>query len=343
MKILSLLLLFSIVLSPGLNARKLAEFNENFKGTEIHFDNKQLYIVDKIQRKIHIYLRRDFKKISEFGRHGMGPGEFNNIGTVIITNNTININSFPKLLFFSKQGTFMKEINGKGEAGGFRPLGNNFVGSFNPPSPPKNRRAQIQYCIYDTKLVKKKDIFLTDFTKFALFPRGKSIIYWIRDCIKESVYNDRLYIGTTDKGFYFAVFDNDGQKLYEINRDYKKQKITRDEQKRMLDNEKKRVGKEQWKQITAHREYVFPEYYPAYQKFFIDNGKLYVIKFQKKNTREILILDLKGNLLRKRTISNPEILEQLVLGRFAFRMGKLYVMLDNAETEMWELHVANID
>ncbi|MCP4152611.1 MAG: hypothetical protein GY757_33050 [bacterium] len=340
---ISLLLLLLFAYGMLLDGKKLAEFDESFKGTEIHFDNKQLYIIDKMQRKIHIYSRKDFNKLAEFGRHGMGPGELNIVGKVTLTDNELVINSFPRLLFFSKKGKYLNETKVIAEAGSFVPLGNNFIGTIYPHSPSDEWRAKMQYTLFNHKLKKKKKIHLTEFTKFSLFSDNKDTVYWVRDCLEHQVYKNRLFISSTDTGFYFSVFDSDGDKLYEINREYKKRKVTSEEQQWMLEKEKKRVGIERWKQITAVRRFIFPECYPAFQKFFIENDTIYILKYSHINSRDVLFLDLKGKLLRKKTITNPKTLKILENYRFVFRMGKLYYMLDNAETEMWELHVENFN
>jgi thioredoxin-related protein len=124
-----LLLLVSVVF---IWADKLAEVQDNFHRPSILIDNNQLYVWDKVLRKICIYSRKGFDKIAEFGRQGQGPGEFIGINKVTINKDSILVSSFPKLCLFSKKGKLHKELKSRTNAGSFIPFGSNFVGKSYP-------------------------------------------------------------------------------------------------------------------------------------------------------------------------------------------------------------------
>jgi len=312
-------------------------FTDHFKGPSILLDDKQIYVWDRSLRKIVIYKRDNFQKVAEFGRRGEGPGEFIGIGKVILSNNYIYVSSYPKLCVFSKAGKLIKEKKGPVEAGGYIPFGNNFIGISYPGSNPTDDRFGIQFSLYDGNLKKKKDIFLTEINKSVMYKGNKDNVLWFRDCCDAVAYKDRLYIGTTGKGFYFAVFNLDGNLLYEIKKDEEKRRITTSEKQNLLDGIKKNLGEIRWNEYKSRFEIIFPEYYPSYKTFFIDDDKIYVFRFPLDEKYEILILDLKGNTL-KRNLKTGEELGIVEPGCFYIQGGKYYCLRENDEDDVWEMH-----
>ena len=188
-------------------------------------------------------------------------------------------------------------------------------------------------------LEKKKALYLAEFRKFVTFnlQTGKRDVLLVRDCFKLDVYNDRLYVGNTDKGFFFIVFDAQGKKHYEINRPYQKHKITLRERNKILDKLRLRLGEREFEIRKARINYVFLKFYPAYSDFLVTDGKIYVFSYPIEDTpQEIIILDLRGNLLDKITIPKERV-------SYCIYKNKYYYMIYNDETYKWELHVKMLD
>ncbi|UCE20753.1 MAG: hypothetical protein JSV46_00510, partial [Candidatus Aminicenantes bacterium] len=86
-----------------------------------------------------------------------------------------------------------------------------------------------------------------------------------------------------------------------------------------------------------------PKHFPAIRNFSIQDDKIYVLTFKREsNANEVLLFDIKGNLLKKvflpiRTM-NPE-----HLSPFSFYKDKFYQLVFNEETENWELHITDIN
>jgi hypothetical protein len=317
-------------------ANVVTQFKDNFKAPTLLMDENQIYVCDRVLRKIAIYKRDNLQKVAEFGRKGQGPGEFIGISNVSLSKEYIYVASYPKLCVFSKGGKLIKEKKGPVEAGGFIPFGKNFIGKSYPGSHPLDDKVKIQYTLFDGNLEKKKDIFLTEIKKYVMHKGGKEIVLWIRDCVDAIVYKERLYIGTTEKGFYFAVFNLDGNILYEIKKDEKKRRITNNEKQNILDGAKKSMGEIRWKAYKSRCEIIFGEYYPAYKAFFINDDKIYVFRFPEDEKYEIVILDLKGNTL-ERNFKPVKELGNIGTGFNYIQGGKYYRILENDEEEVWEI------
>ncbi len=333
---LSLIILtfFSLFLYPA----KIASFNDSFKTPAVLVGTNKIYIWDQALRLIRVYSKTNFKKEAEFGKFGGGPAEFLSINRITIGPDFICVSAFPKVCFFSNSGKLIKEIKGTGtDAGSFIPLGSNFVGVSYLFSKPTDEKASQVFSLFDSKLAKKKDIYKAEFTKFSRWGGSKESILWIRDCVKAVVDKDKLIIGSTDRGFYFGVFSASGDKICEIDRKYERKKITNDDKNRIITQFKNRIGEIEWKKYKTMYDMAFPVFFPAFSNFAADNGKLYVFLFPDENRNEYLVLDLKGNLLKKQLLS-PKIDFSLVeKGSFSVQGGKLYYLVENEETESVDL------
>jgi hypothetical protein len=339
--IILILLSYSLIANANENSKKVLVLEDIYKSPYLLVDNENFYITDRYLRKVFIYSNEKLEKISEFGRKGEGPGEFMVINCTSLTDDYICISSFPKLCFFNKKGKLIKEIKGPPDTGTFKPFGKNFIGQSYPYSKPSDKIYRILYSLFDPGLSKKKDIYLAEFNKFVIYSRPKMISMWVRDCTKAVPYKDKLIVGSTYKGFYFSVFDVNGNMLNEITIDYEKRKITDEEKQRKINEDKKDSSEQRWNDLIARVEIRFPEYYPAYANFIVDNHKIYVFLYPRETT-EIRVLDFKGILLKKRNI--PYFKYGFITGdQHTIYEGKFYYLIDNKEEETWEIHTINID
>jgi len=150
----------------------------------------------------------------------------------------------------------------------------------------------------------------------------------VKDYVEKQVYKDRIYIGDTRKGFYFAVFDSAGEKLYEVKKDHKPLKISEEQKAEMIRKDREKPGYEKWKNKI---NYLFPDYFPAYRCIRIADDKMYFVTFLSKNGKdETIVTDLKGNFLGKTVV-----LSELWL--FSISRDKLYYLVENEDEDMWEL------
>jgi hypothetical protein len=323
-----LLLEFGLVIQ----GRKIGVFNKgNFKTPILRLDEKQIYIADQGLKKLFIFKRSTLEKINECGGPGEGPGEFSGINQFSIDDKYLYISTFPKLCIFSKGGKLVKEIKlSVVRTMDFKPLGENFVGAQILPYKPADDFLKIRFALYDGSLNKKKDLFITEIHTFVKNYQGKKFFYLIHDCSESFVYKNNIYIGTTEKGFYFTVFDLNGKKMYEIKNDLEKRKVTAEEKERVLKGMRAGMSEEEWNVNKSREELIFREYFPAYKSFFVNDDRIYVFRFPQKGIYEIFILDLKGNLLKKNYL--PVMATGRVSSKYNYILnGKLYMTRDNDE------------
>ena len=268
--VLTVLLLFPLNCSKPQNnnascdiknkTKKLGEISDIFKFAEIVMDDSNIYLWDKFLCKVRIYSKKDLKKIYEFGQKGEGPAEFNSIQNVSVTDNYIYVSSFPKLCCFSKDGKFIKEIKGRTLTGSYVPIGKNFIGKRDIYTDPKSKKNKIAYVLFDANLIKIKDIFETEYMKeFYEVNNSKTRLLWFKDCYKGVVYKDRFYVGSTDRGFFFAIFDDEGNKLYEINKKYERIRVSNEFKETLFNKINKAQNMDGFRRFMAKREIIFPE------------------------------------------------------------------------------------
>ena len=333
----------SFCFSLTTHAKMIANFTDYFRSPAVLMDKTHLCIWDQPERKIRVYSLKDYKKISEFGGKGQAPGEFMGISTVTMIDDKIFVSSYPKLCVFTKEGKLVKELKGPTNAGSFTPIGKNFIGTTYPYVEPDAETAKIVYSLFDSHLEKDKDVFFGETTKMIMHPEKKPVVTWYSGITKTYIYNNRIYIGSTMKGFDIYVIDQKGDRLYEIHKPFNRRRITEDDKNRRIADAKRHWGDAAWKQFISSYDISFPVFYPAFESFSIDNDRIYVFLYPEENSQAIIILDLKGNALGEKQIPILEVPGCIEAGRFSIRNGKLFYMVENDNTEMWELHVISID
>jgi hypothetical protein len=305
----------------------------------------QLFITD--QATISIYSLPGARLIKTFGRAGEGPGEFkispiDKIGLRIIVNETqILVNSWGKLLTFSRDGTFIEEKKNTHNFHGqfFKPLGKKYVGynrvqlegvnyyivSFYDPA---TLQKEIEIHRMRTFLINH----LIDPLRLALSLKNDS-----RRGPIYHVYNNRLYVEGDD--CRIVVYDLQGKELRSISAPgYEKLEITEDFKREVMSYLEKRLPTAF---IRVKQNHKFPPYFPL-RSFRLDSGKLYVQTFKgEEDQSEFYIFTTEGKLLRKVLVPFRES-EFLRAYPFAIANGKIYQLLENDDTEEWELHISTI-
>ncbi len=312
-----------------------------FKKPALRGDNERIVVVDIIRKFGVIFDKTDLKKKIRFGRPGQGPGEFGYIVNFFLDDRYIYVCSFSSISIFSLDGNFVKELKSKAKIQSASPVGENFV--CHRTSPEYNDRKStnmiVEFNLYDSLLSKKKPLLDTKMHAHVLPGRnGKNIIYWMGDSYQAEVYKDRIYIGTTSKGFHFSVFDSTGNKLYEINRDVPKIPLTGEAKRKLRKLLKMNYG-DKWAEYSAKNQIQFPDILPAYKSFFVNDERIYVFSNSMDFKYDVTILDLKGNLLKKKVFS-AFMLEEVISRKNYIIDGKLHRMSDI--NERWVFVAINI-
>lgn len=321
---LQYLIFFFFLIFQGFNfAGKLADLPEVMQPRDFSIYRERIFIGDK--NTIHIYSMKDFKHLKQFGGYGSGPGEFNLSIRLEVLRDKLAVNTMGKLIYFSLDGDFIKEIKTKPEISIIHPVGENFVGSiYEGPNTQKMN-------IYDKNLTLMNTLYQGSLGHATYYDSNavKIKVQMVKDYVEIKVYKDRIYIGDTRKGFFFAVYIDTGKKLYEVNNKYVPLKIPEDYKKERTRIEQESPG---WDSIKNKVELIFPEYFPAYRDCLFSDDKIYFVTFKSSNGKdETIITDLKGNILGKTYVPSN-------IWIFTIHKDKPYWLIENEDQEMWELH-----
>jgi len=337
MKKLNVFLVF-LFLTGVCAAEKAAVFRDISDPGGIHVDGERIYIVERAS--ILIYSSKDYKFIKKFGKRGEGPGEFRtgqeDHVLLYVQPDYLQVNSQGKIVFFKKDGTYIKEI-ATPVGRWLRPLGKKYVGMRYLYDDDGTRYHVVS--LYDSDCQKIKEIYRE---KAEIQIRLKTIdaVSWTRQIFR--IYNEKIFIDSKNKGI--QVLDNKGNKCYDIPLDYEQIKVTENIKQKYITYYKKEspFWRTRWERLKNW--YQFPDYLPVIRNFFVINGKIYIQTFKEKNDRsEILVLDTdsKGKLLKRAYL--PLVKNGLIFYySWTISNGKLYQLVEN-DDDKWELHVTKIE
>jgi hypothetical protein len=332
--ILLILLMFSMVTF----AKKLATLPDIFRPYHLSVDDQNFYVTE--DTTIFIFSLKDFTLEKKFGKMGEGPREFKRPqgGSGIMTfpqTDSLVINSMGKVSFFTKEGNFVKEMKSpvSGQVMGmYQPIGKQFAGF--ALSIGKNQSMDITVNIYDANLKKVKQIH-----KQPFFQQGRMTFPIIPPVFYVS---DNKIITIGQEEFGINIFDANGNKVTTITREYKLLKVTEDYKKGVFDSFKTNPDTKQFYEVFKNI-IKFSDYFPGIQFFFVDNQKVYILTYLKKDeTYEFFIYNFKGQFL-KRLFLPVAYLDGLRPCPTYIKDNKLYQVIENEEEEVWELHAHPIE
>ncbi len=305
----------------------IATLGEVMKPEFIISDSERLYVAEGTT--VYIYSLKDYKLIKKFGKKGEGPKEFiGNVARIVPSAESILINSQGKVSFFTKEGKYLKEIKTTGAMSipNYFPLKKGFVGS--------------SMTSVETKLYSMISLFDKDLKKgraLSKFPVGsfnKMDVFGMASSVLFYVYKDLIY-AMSDTGD-LGVFDDMGKRKLSIPLVKKKVKLSSNTEKEMRKLMKKNMPVGIYDRIKDR--FVFPEFFPKLMNIIVSNDILYLITYKKENKKyETLIYDLKGKLIKEAFI-NLKLRDGIRPYPFDIRNEKLIQLIENEETEEWELH-----
>jgi len=306
---------------------RLATLPEIMKPGSISVDNNQLYVGER--SSIYLYSTKDFKLVKQFGRQGEGPGEFRSFPAIKVFPDYLLINTFGKLIYFSRNGELLKE---KKTTGRFTflvyPKGENFVG-MEMKFDRESQKSSAAITLFDKDFKTIKVVAESEIRRRG--GSGTIEMQMIRDYLGHDVYGENIYVGDTKKGFFFEVFNSKGNKLYQIEKEYEKLEVTDEYKNNYIENMKKSTF---YKQVKDRVKFTCMKYFPAFKNFSINNGKIYVLTYKIKDKKqEVIIIDLKGNILKKTFLPDDVI--------YSIDNDRFYYLKENEEEE-WEFFVEKI-
>ena len=317
----------------------------------LEVNNGRILITD--YPNVYIYSINNVELIKKFGKKGEGPGEFYvdqiSMNTKLaglvsgISKENIYVNSQGRLTFFNLNGNVLnikrlKHMRAGGR--GFRHFGDRFL-SYRTIRDEKKLYSTIK--MFDGSLNEIKEIYRTNFwiesfqqfrsAKFNFFERANGVISFVTNA-------GLIYVSRNKSSdIHIDVLDSDGVLLKKIEFKTKKRKIKQSLISDVFNYYKIKFRRGLKANIKATE---FPENYPGLRKFFVDDGKIYILTYKReKDNNEIILLDLEGKFIRKTNIpvyeANPEHLYPCSVYK-----GCFYQIREIEEEEDWELHITKI-
>jgi hypothetical protein len=327
-----------LLISAVLSAAKAIPIEEVSKPYEILVDGERIYITEG--PTVYIYSSKDYKFKKKFGKLGEGPQEFKlgpgqGVLDFHITPDCLKINTIGKMSFFTKDGAFIKEIRNPG-GNWLQPVGDKYVGMQRLYGSRKRDTRFRIISIFDSDLKKIKEIYREEDS--IQTRRNKfNPVSWSPISYRTS--HDKIFIDDRQKTI--LVFNSNGEKLYDINIEYEQLKITDDIRQQFIKyyKEESPDWRQHWERLKTMIR--FPRHLPTIKNYFVTEQKIYILTFMTKAEKsEFLVLDLKGKLL-KRTFLPLVKMDLLDYHPYTVNNERLYQLIENEDTEEWELHVTD--
>jgi len=330
-------------------ADKVADLPAVLKPSVIITDGQSFFFSQDYS--VYNYSLKTFKEVAKFVSKGQGPGEIaEDPPYLALYSDLILVYSDGKCLWYTKDGKLQRELKIPRENVEILPAKDGYISSrFFPDE--KEQHVYIKFFLLDSKFESKTQLYQTVYDvnvswgaqREAGFKNFKMITYFVG----VGYQDEKIFIGDSSKGFFIDVYDLNGKHLYTIQKDdeVKKIEIDEDYKKKLLD-EFRVVAPNVWPYVKDNN-YVFYKHFPQIRNFFVADGKIYVLTFKKENDRyEMIVLDLKGKILKRlllpfkgmRYYVRPGLRDTLTV-----KNGKVYELVENLDTEMYELHTYQIE
>ena len=331
----NVLFLVLLITAVPILAGKVVPLPDVVKPENIVIDKDQFLITEFPH--VFIYSSKDFKLIKKFGKKGEGPQEFSEyVTTQMHPDNPeyIVANTRMKVAFFTRKGEYVKEIRSKvGILGSiFKPLGKNYAAyGVGMEKDIVVRKVEI----YNPKLEKIKEV--TRWRRSIQLPTSLEPLDTDMEGGEFKIYDKKIFFLFRENGS-IKVFDHNGKKLFSIDYKYERIPVTEDDKKRFNHfYAADRVSSAFYKRNKELFKY--PSYFPAARSMRVVDNKIYILTNKRKGQEsEFVILDTGGKFLKKSMVpfknANPR-----VPYPFTISSGKLFQLVENDDTEEWELHI----
>jgi len=353
----TLFLFFLLLIACLVTGEKLGVLTDVMRPQLLEVDTDKLYVLDGAQ--IYIYSAKDLKLINRFGKKGEGPGEMRP-GRIISSSISIypeyllvagvmgDTEGLVKIIYFTHEGKFIKEKKTWPQMFRVHPVGKNFV--VNRLHIDENRRQTSVVAICDADLKEKKVLCRQE---VSLNPKR---FFLIADTIQFTVYNDKIYLENSKKGFIVEVFDHEGNLVTKIEKKVKPIKLTNSLKKSFIEEFKSDpLVKFNASHLGGMNAYLknfnmlWPDFLPLIKDIIVSEDKIYLQTFNEKDNKiEFVIMDLKGN--NQESVFLPKVMMPPFAGRllgkgtrfFDIEKDKFYYIVENEDEEEWEVHVEKI-
>lgn len=331
-----IILFFSFLVFAG----KVVPLPDLQKPENIIVDQNQILITEF--PNVYIYDLKSMKLIKKFGKAGEGPREF--FTYVRIQHDPkhpeyICVGSHMKMSYFTRTGEFVKEVRSKtsSTASVYKPVGKKNYAAYGFAQEDKTVYNTLN--LFDENLKKIKEIARWE----PMLQQGKSLNPTDNDLQggQFRIYDDKVYFMSREEG-KIEVFDENGNKLYDVKYEYERVPVTAGDKKAIHEHFKTDPRFSRFYEMFTS-VVKFPSYWPSTIDHVAATHKLYVLTNKKAGGKsEFVIFDKNGNFFKKVMVpvkfANPRETYPMTVN-----YGKLFQLYDNEDTEEWELHIHTID
>ncbi len=340
---------FFLLILIGLLARaeKVGEFPELINAKHLLKVGDKFFITD--YPHIYIYSAGNMKLLRKFGSRGQGPSEFyidqewmdrKVMGLLSYSDGkNLYVNSMGRVSIFTLRGDSLKSMKIRAFGAGFyfMPFTNGFLGF---QMARQGKTIFLTLNRYDMELQKGKELLRHFFWIRNRNIRNINFFERANSSMQYRVYNNLIYVilsSATD--FKIEVLDGTGKLIRTISHAREPLKIPA-----TFANRVHRYFRTKFKRGTEHniKHTKFGKTYPAIRQLRIADNKIYVLTYKRRaGLNELLVLDLAGRLIKTVMIPvverNPEHLFPFFIDK-----GRFYQLVENEESEIWELRVMDI-
>ena len=342
----TILMLMLLFIALTLESKKLGTLPDLMKPESITVHGSELYVVEGAI--IHVYSIEDLKLQRKFGKQGQGPGELtvgpNYSNKITVFEDHVVAECQNKLIYFSKNGELRREIR-KNTFTIIQsvPVGKNYaVSKLTPSENGKNMYHSV--CLFNSEMKEIKELYRMKFMQQGQPPEAK--LNMLFDSPGFRIYDNKIFVEESADGFIIDVFDENGEKLYRIQKNSEKKKIPDKYKEGVIEHIKndaliKALGG--WDNFKNLFHFHFPDTFPAIRDIEVSSDKIYVQTYNESNNREeCIIMDLSGKV--KRSVFLPKFKNISLVGSIlgtklhTIQNDILYYLSENEDTEEWEFH-----
>lgn len=335
-----------------LNGENIGVLTEVLNPDQLRVAGDRCYILQG--ETVFIYSLKDLKLIKQFGKKGEGPGEVMTIAFIsnnlAVQDNKLVVDAINKVIFFSRDGVFEKEVRKKGQVANVLPVGDGFVITRLRPDE-ERKKLYAAVTLVDAEMNVSKELHAEPVAQ-----QGRDV-QLVPDGANMAVYEDKIFVEKSTEGFVIDVYDSKGNELYKIRKDIPPLTVTTEIKERLLKEfiedravqfQMTQTG-EAWDEFKKRINLHYPDTLPHIRDILVKEGKIYIRTFITNDGKEkYLILDLKGKELKTVFLPKP-ILAPLVtrivsrpVRLFDIANDRYYYIVENEDEEEWELHVEPI-
>jgi hypothetical protein len=239
-----------------------------------------------------------------------------------------------KISYFTKQGDYINEVRGVNLALNLRLCTTNRFLAWS-----QAKTEGVTYntiTLFDSKLNKLKELYRV---KDSYQGRGRGY-HVLHTVFTYQTYDGKILIPGKDDAS-IDILDSNLNQLLTIRLDQLRIKVDTAFKKCLTDHFK--TSPEIKNIYPVLKPLIFPDYFPVIADFFVDKGTIYVMTWKReKGENEFFTYDMNGTF-KKRLMIPIRYETDLSAYPTMVKNGKLYQLVDNEKTEMWELHVSEIN